>query len=126
MSFISSLFGGDKLQADGDALDAQLKAYNAATNYDARLTPEEQAQVKRNLESGKTGDVNAQIDAAFKEGLNEGAANVTGFLGGIFDFVGKGVFAVLRALPWWVWLGALAYLLFTTGIAQRLLRRAAA
>ena len=125
MSILSKIFGGDDLQAKGDELDAKLTALNTKDYAPGGklYTASTWAQVQQNLSTGATGDVDAQINAAFQEGLDDGANNVTGFLGGIFDFVGKGLGALLKAVPWWVWLGVLAYVLFTTGIAQRLLAR---
>jgi hypothetical protein len=125
MSILGNLFGADKLQAEGDALDAKLTALNAKDYAPGGklYSPANWAAVQQNLDTGRTGDVDAQINAAFKEGLDDGANNVTGFLGGIFDFVGKGLGAILKAVPWWVWLGVITYFLFTTGIAQRLLAR---
>ena len=127
MSILGYLFGADKLQSEGDAVDAKLTALNAKDyGPGGRLyTASNWAQVQQNLATGQTVNVDAQINAAFKEGLDDGANNVTGFLGGIFDVVGKGLGAILKAVPWWLWLGVIAYFLFTTGILQRLLARVA-
>jgi hypothetical protein len=125
MSILGKLFGADKLQAEGDALDAKLAALNARDYAPGGklYTPSNWAAVQQNLTTGATGDVDAQIVTAFNEGATDGANNVTGFLGGIFGFLGKGLGAILKSIPWWVWLGLVVYFLFVTGIGQRLIAR---
>ena len=127
MSIIGKLFGADKLQAEGDALDAKLAALNSRDYAPGGklYTPANWAAVQQNLGTGTTGNVDKQINAAFQEGLDDGADNVTGFTSGIFDFLGKGLGSILKAVPWWLWLGVIVYFLFTTGIGQRLIARAA-
>lgn len=124
MSLLSSIFGADKLQAEGDALDARLAELNKTIYLDKYNRPDLYEQAQANAARGATGNVAQQIDAAFKEGLQDGANNVTGFFGGAFDIVGKGVGAILKAVPWWIWAAAILYLLITTGLLGPLVRKA--
>lgn len=128
MSFLGSIFGADDLQKEGDALDAKLAAMNnadyapggrlynkvAATSGTAAADANYDAVVK-NLQTGATGDVDAQINEAFKEGLQEGANNITGFVSGAFKFVGKALGAILLGIPVWVWLGVGVVVFFYLG-----------
>jgi hypothetical protein len=127
MSILGKLFGADELQAQGDALDAKLSELNSRDYAPGGklYTPSNWAAVQQNLATGTTGDVDAQINEAFNEGLDDGANNVTGFISGIFNFVGKGLGAILKAIPWWIWLGLVVYVLFITGIGQRLIAKVA-
>ena len=124
MSLLSSIFGADKLQAEGDALDARLAELNKTIYLDKYNRPDLYEQAQANAARGATGNVAQQIDAAFKEGLQDGANNVTGFFGGAFDIVGKGVGAILKGVPWWIWAAAILYLLITTGLLGPLVRKA--
>lgn len=124
MSLLSSIFGADKLQAEGDALDARLAELNKTVYLDKYNRPDLYEQAQANAARGATGNVAQQIDAAFREGLQDGANNVTGFFGGAFDIVGKGVGAILKAVPWWIWAAAILYLLITTGLLGPLVRKA--
>lgn len=131
MSFISSLFGSGKLQADGDAADAKLaemnqrdyapggRLYNKiATQQGTAAADAAYQQTLNNLESGATGNVSSQIDAAFDEGLQDGANNITGFVSGAFKFLGKALGSILLGIPVWVWLavGAAAFFYLGGGV----------
>jgi hypothetical protein len=126
MSFLTWISGGSGEQERGNNLDAQLAQLNARDySPGGKLyTPENWDRVQRQQASGQTVNVDAEIAAAFKEGLDDGAKNVTGFLGGAFDIVGKGVGAILKAVPWWIWAAALLYILITTGLLGPLVRKA--
>lgn len=105
MSLLSNIFGGDDLQAQGDALDAKLVAmntrdYGPGGKY---YTPENWDVVQENLVSGDTGDVAVQIDEEFAKGWNEGKANVTGTFQGAFGVAGDVITSILKGVPWWVW-----------------------
>jgi hypothetical protein len=57
-------------------------------------------------------DPDYEIEAAFDEGLQEGAANVTAVISKPFEIAGTAVGSVLKALPWWLWIAGLAFLAF--------------
>lgn len=116
MSLIGYLFGAPDLQSEGDKLDAQLEEMNQRDYAPGgRLYEKIKAQrgqaaadaayaaVQGNLATGKTGDVDKQISDAFDEGLKEGAGNITGFVSGVFSFVGRALGAVLLGIPIWAW-----------------------
>jgi hypothetical protein len=126
MSFLTWISGGSGEQERGNNLDAQLAQLNARDYAPGGklYTPENWERVQANQASGQTVDVDKEIAGAFKEGLDDGAKNVTGFLGGAFDIVGKGVGAILKAVPWWIWAAAILYILITTGLLGPLVRKA--
>jgi hypothetical protein len=116
MSFIGSLFGADELQATGDAADARIEEMNrrdyapGGRLYERIKRERGQAAadaayqtVLGHLETGRTGDVDAQINTAFQEGLQDGRNNITGFVSNVFGFVGKALGAILLGIPVWVW-----------------------
>ena len=114
MGLISYLFGAGGEQQRGDSLDAQLAALNARDYgpggqiYDTIAADSGQNAadatykvVQADEAKGATGNVDHQIATAFGEGIDEGAANIRGTIGGTV----KGVFGTtLKLLPWWIWL----------------------
>ena len=107
MSFLSSLFGDDENARRAEAADAQLRALNERRA--ATLGAAWKAEVDRNYATQATFGVNAQnaeIDAAFGEGWNDGKKNVTGFVSGGFKVFGDGLSAVLFGIPAWAYLAA--------------------
>lgn len=119
MSWIGSLFGAEELQTAGDAADAKLAEMNnrdyapGGRLYEKIKRERGQAAadaaylaVQGNLETGRTGDVDAQISEAFDEGLKEGAGNITGFASGVFSFFGRALGAILLGIPVWAWAAA--------------------
>ncbi len=114
MGLLSFFYGGDKLQAEGDALDAKLAESNAELYgpggkfYNAG----QWSQIQQNMSTGSTGNVSAQLNDAFAEGLNEGKNNITGAVSGTFDLAGGGLAAVLKGIPWYVWAGVLLFFLW--------------
>ncbi|MGC3958107.1 MAG: hypothetical protein QM813_09275 [Verrucomicrobiota bacterium] len=116
MSLIGSLFGSSELQTTGDQADSQLADMNQRDYAPGgRLYEKIKAQrgqaaadaaylaVGGHLETGATGNVDAQIGEAFDEGLKEGAGNITGFVSGVFKFVGQAISAILLGIPLWAW-----------------------
>jgi len=75
-----------------------------------------------NQQRKDTGEIPSSLNQAADEGLAEGSRNVTGFFKGIFDVAGEALGAVLKAVPWWVWLSVAAYLFVTMGGAGLLKR----
>lgn len=119
MSLISYLFGADELQATGDKYDAlnqadataryqpggptyeKIKAQKGKAAADAAWE-----QVQKNYQTGATGNVSEQIDAAFDEGWEDGKKNVTGFVSSAFKVVRDVLSSVLLGIPFWIWAAA--------------------
>jgi hypothetical protein len=135
LATIGSLWGPgktpDELQRESEASDnalAEFEARKAArdqeyldelyfyglgddsqqTALDRRVAIEREHLATQRMD---TAEIPASLDAAADEGLNEGAANVTGFVGGVFGVVGKALGSVLKGVPFWLWL-VLAAVLF--------------
>jgi hypothetical protein len=110
MGLFSRIFLGvdvDEEQRRSDELDRKLDAENARDAV--KYGPEWQAMVRENQErdgSGYNMDVEAEVDEAFEEGLQEGADNITAVVSKPFDIAGAGIGALLKAVPWWVWAAA--------------------
>jgi hypothetical protein len=106
MSFLTWIVGHDEENAAAAAAaDARLRQENEkdAPKYGAGWA----AQVSTNYAQQDTFDPKEQrkeIHAAFAEGAEEGAQNVTGFIAGIFRVVGRMLTSVLAGIPLWVWL----------------------
>ena len=105
------LTGYDSENAErANEADTRLRQLNE--DRAAQLGPEWKAQVDANYNTQVPFDTTSQradIQDAFGEGLEDGRRNVTGFIGGAFNFVGKSLAAVLLGVPVWVWLlGGLA------------------
>jgi hypothetical protein len=65
----------------------------------------------------ETADIEGSIDRAAEEGFKEGQNNISGFIKGIFKFLGRAVKGVGFGIPIWVWLlaGAVAFFYFGGG-----------
>lgn len=122
MGFWTAIFG-DGRAANGktpEELDAELRALQAR-RAQARPelfdTPEYNQAFEAHLElqAEQDRDIDQQIEEAFDEGLEEGAENVTGVLKKPFEVAGAGIGAILRAVPWWVWLGVAVYVFLSLG-----------
>jgi len=124
MSLLSWFYGGDALQKQGEALDAQI-VQNAQERYgpgSPNYNAGQWAAIEQNLASGATGNVEAQLNDAFMSGIEDGKNNITGAVSGSFDFVGGGLGSVLKGIPWYVWAGVLVFF-FWPYIAGRLVKR---
>jgi len=122
MSFLTSLFGDDENAQRAAEADAKLRAMNE--DRAKELGSDWFSQVQKNYETQVTFDPKqqeAQVNDAFKEGLDEGAGNVTGFISGTFNFIGKALAAVLLGIPVWVWLivGGVAFFYLGGGVWLR-------
>lgn len=106
MSWFHSILGLDKTEAEkAAAADAQLRAMNEARA--AELGAAWKAQVDRNYQTQATFGYDAQkreVNIAFKEGLDDGAKGITGFVSGVFSLVGRALGSVLLGIPAWAWL----------------------
>ena len=102
---------------DREAYEAGLRAdeLNRARNAEllARgdITEADFQASERRFVEGQF-DPDAEIERAFDQGLEEGAANVTAVVSKPFEIAGAGAGAVLKAVPWWIWLAGLGFLLF--------------
>ena len=138
MSFLASLFGADEEQKRADALDAQLEALNKrdyspggviyatiserdgeAAAEQARQATEDHLTIQRMQDK----DVSGQIDQAFREGLNEGAANIRqGFDSAVFGTLKT----LLKTVPVSVWIAAAVFGFIYFGgwalVSRRILR----
>ena len=122
MSLLSYILGSDEQQQRGDSLDAQLKALNDRDyGKGGRIYNEIQEEqgpaaaiiaaqdVQKHLESSKTGNVSAQIDQAFDEGLADSTSSVR-------NAIGTAVGSIFRIIPLSVWiLAAVALFVYMGG-----------
>ena len=103
---------------------AQLNQERAARLRDQGKAQEAEkylAETQANLNRGKIDDVAGQVNDAFYEGLDEGAANIRRAIG---NTLGAVVQAPFKLLPWWVILGiAAAAFIYFGGL--RLIKRPA-
>lgn len=105
--------GGKEAEATGKALDQQIAAVQKQELNSGNWTQAQYDQAQANLTAGQTGDVQALLDAAGRQGANESAAgkaidSTTGFS---FSLVGN----FLKAIPWWVYLAAAGAAFFYFG-----------
>jgi hypothetical protein len=131
MGFLATIFGAPSTEEIAEqnrhlaVVEANYRArqearLNAAQAEGFDVTEEREQLEERNrivdghLQAGAI-DVDAEIDEAFNEGLQEGAANVTSILSKPFEVAGAGILAVLKAIPFWVWLLVGAVLFFYVG-----------
>jgi hypothetical protein len=131
MGFFSALFGAPS-QEELDEQDRQLREVEAAyrARQQARIdAAEAEGQDVRQQQAALDArnnivnqhydeshiDVEAEIEEGFDEGLQEGARNVTNVLSKPFEIAGAGIGAILKAIPWWLWLLAGAVLFFYVG-----------
>lgn len=87
------------------AADAELRTLN--TQRAQTLGEEWAALVEQDYARQEPIDEASQraaIDQAFNQGIEEGRSNITSFITGAFNFVGKTLAAVIAGIPLWVWL----------------------
>ena len=95
----------DAEQARGDAADAKLKQLNEAALARGRYTQSVVDQAERNRMTGLTGNVNAQVQGAFFEGLGEGFGNL---------------FKPFQIVPPWVWVVGVGLVLWKLGAFKKI------
>ena len=88
-------------QNDTDAALAALNEKKRA-QYGDQWFEDASAQ----LEAGRM-NVRYEVNQAFDEGLQEGADNVTAVVSKPFEIAGTAAGSVLKAFPWWLWIGGL-------------------
>lgn len=125
MGLFSRIFYGvdiDEEQARADRLDAELAALNAQRLADAKWDREQFEAAERNRLRGATPDIEGDVRAAFQEGLDDGAGNIRGSIGGTINAL---VATPLKIIPWQLWLAGALYLAWRLGAFKGLLKRAA-
>jgi len=121
---ISKVSGYDaENQAAGDAADAKNQQINQKLLEQGLLTQQQYDQTVADFQQGNasTGTDNPQaaIAGEFNAGLEEGVNNVLTAPGKVFDFAGKSagtlLWGIVKAIPWWAWLGGAAALFIWMG-----------
>lgn len=134
---ISDWFTGydreNQARADAAAAELERMAYDDYSPGGAKHTAENWDSVSRNygFDGGPGLDsylpeaqAREAVGDAFEEGLKEGAENVSNFVKGAVDnVVGRPLLAILKGIPFWVWLGAGLYLAWKLGAFNKLLAR---
>ena len=117
----------DATQASMNASDAQLYALNQAAKNSGQFDQATYDQAQANWYRGHITDAGADVATAFNVGLAEGFDNVTGTIkAGINLPVKWSLKFIWDSLPWWIWLGLLAGVLWYFGLLQKLVRKATA
>jgi hypothetical protein len=106
-------YSSSELQAQSDALDAQMAAKNQELADAGYITQDQVAAAQANMVAGNisTGasDVAASMDAGFVEGAQQGLNNVLDapgkVVGAVGDAAGQLGWGILKNIPWWVWIG---------------------
>lgn len=107
----------DEEQRRGDELDRRLREMNERdygpggriynrieAERGTEAADETYDAVLENLETSQTGDVEAQVNDAFREGLQEGAGNIQ-----------RGFNVSFGAIPWQLWAAGAVALFFWAG-----------
>ena len=105
MRFLSYLYGDDENAQRAAEADARLRVLSDERAKE--LGESWKAEVDRNYATQATFGVdaqNAEVDAAFDEGWQDGKRNVTGFVGNIFKVAGDVLGSVLLGIPFWAWI----------------------
>jgi len=106
-------------EARGRAADDANAALNKEMHERGLLSDDDYKTAQANIDRGRIDDAEAEIDQAFLEGLDEGAANVRSTIGGTINTV---IGTPLKLIPWQVWLAAAIYLAFRLGLFDGLLK----
>lgn len=92
MGFLSGLFGVSDEQARSDELDRQLEELNRRQLEEGKLNQEQFDDRQTRIDAGRL-YVDAELNAAAKEGFNEGVDNIRSTAGSIINFP-------FRLIPW--------------------------
>jgi len=119
--------GYDAENADrAAAADAELRRINQENRDRGLYDDATWGKIQKDYETEVSFDPGQQrdsIDDAFKEGLDQGAGNISGFISGAFNFVGKALSAVVLGIPFWVWLLVAGALFWKLGGLNMLKRK---
>ena len=109
MSFTDWITGFDRDNYEaGLAADRANAARNAKLLEQGKISDADFRVSQERFDAAQRYDPDAEIEAAWDEGLQDGANNVTAVLSKPFEIAGTAVGSVLKALPWWLWLAAIA------------------
>ena len=112
---------------DADNYEAGLEAdrKNRALTDDLHnrglITDADYAVANGHYDEAAAYDPGAEIDAAFMEGLDDGADNIRGGLTSTLNTV---IGTPLKLIPWQVWVGAAGYVAWRLGVFDGILKRA--
>lgn len=123
MGLFSKWFYGvdiDEEQERADRLDAELAALNKKRLADAKYDREQFEAAERNRLRGATPDIDGDVQAAFRDGLDEGATNIRNFLAKPLELLP----VLPKIIPWQLWLAGALYLAWRLGAFKGLLKRA--
>lgn len=87
--------------------DAYIQADNQRRIQEGYYNQEQARKIEESFHNQVAFGDTAQRDEiakAFNEGLDDGRNNITGFVSGAFNSIGKTLGAVILGVPAWVWL----------------------
>ncbi len=117
----------DATQATLNASDTRLAALNRAALASGQYDQATYDQAQAHWYTGQIPDAAGDVGQAFQDGARQGFDNVTGVIKAGINFPAKWTLKFIwDALPWWVWLGLLAGVLWYFGLLQKLVRKATA
>lgn len=105
-----------KSQAESDALDAKLAKLNADKYARGEWNRDQYELAESHRAQGRIEALSSTVDAA-AQGAQEGLNNIADGISNTIDSTAQttaGFF--FKAIPWWVWLGGLAYVAFRLGL----------
>lgn len=114
----------DAEQAKMNSTDGRLRDLNESARASGLYDLATYEQASANWYAGHIKDAGEQVNQAFADGARQGFDNVTGLIkDGINAPVKWSLKFIWQSLPWWVWLGLIAAVLWYFGILQRLFRK---
>ena len=109
MSWTDLFTGFDRENYEaGQAAERRNAEINARLHEQGRLSDADFEITQERFNAGQAYDPDAEIEAAYDEGLDEGANRISKILSKPFELVGTAVGSVLKAFPWWIWVAAIA------------------
>lgn len=115
-----------KSQAESDAADRKLRELNDAAYQSGRITREVYDTTNAHIDQQAQDTVGLVVEDARRgalDGANVIADTIRTTANGVAETAGGFVW---RAVPWWVWLLALAYVAWQFGLVRRLAGKAIA
>ena len=123
------LFIPQDVEDQSTEVDSRWEKFLQGQVAAGKETSEQAARTLQNIDSTDvaTGAVFTNPDLSpwngFQQGFQEGLNNEADLVKGTLNTVaGKGVEAIWRAIPWWVWVGAGIYGLWWIGLLGPLIR----
>lgn len=124
MSLWNRIFGPSEEEvAAGQRADETLDALDRAAWEQGKITTSEYNRRLTARNANRTGTYASQIDGAFDEGWEQGAARVqeatratiAGAGQVVAGVVGAPVMGILKGVPWWAWILGAGYLAYRFG-----------